>query len=554
MKYGRYEVIQELGKGAMGVVYQAHDPHIDRSVALKVLRQDRVASEAYVQRFLKEAKAIGRLSHSNIVTVYDVGQDHGTVYIAMEFVEGEPLNKVIEGKALTRGEVIQLGIQVAETLDYAHKRGIVHRDVKPSNILVQQNGQIKITDFGIAHIEDPSASVQTQAGEILGTPAYMSPEQILSRPVDGRSDLFSLGIILYELSAGARPFGGDNLASIFNAITKEEPLHPTKVNPVISENLSRVIMKTLRKEPGERFETGMALAEALKTTLQEKGSPDRVAPVPGKKVNPLYVVVIALLIAGGAGASYYFLGSKKEPAPVSEKKVETLPATEGKETPAPAEEKKAGPPPPAEKTKQGSLKIESSPGGGQIFVDGTLRGKTPLTLTLPQGKYEVRLTLSGHHDWEAQVELREETETPLLVRFSPVIEKQAPVEKKKTTRAESEETAGKDIPSREKAAKTSPAIPPEIEEKPRVSVPPAREYVPPSPTEGSLIRLRGRSQIYVIRGGRKCFVPDTETLQAGGYRPDQVIDVDQGTFDGFLTGIPLASVKPKFEYTPPGRR
>ena len=158
MKYGRYEIVQELGRGAMGVVYQAHDPHIDRSVALKVLREDRVASEAYVQRFLKEAKAIGRLSHSNIVTVYDVGQDHGTVYIAMEFVEGDPLNKVIEEEEPDPGRGHRAGMQVAETLDYAHKRGIVHRDVKPSNILVQQNGQIKITDFGIAHIEDLSAS------------------------------------------------------------------------------------------------------------------------------------------------------------------------------------------------------------------------------------------------------------------------------------------------------------------------------------------------------------------------------------------------------------
>ena len=197
MNYGRHRIVKELGKGAMGVVYQAHDPQIDRLVALKVLRPDRVTTEAFLQRFMKEAKAIGRLSHPNMVIVYDVGEDHGTVYIAMEFLEGKPLNEIIQMDVFQPEEIIDLGVQVAEALDYAHRKGIIHRDIKPSNIIVQPDGQIKITDFGIAHIEDPEATQQTQAGEILGTPAYMSPEQVLSQPVDGRSDLFSLGVILY---------------------------------------------------------------------------------------------------------------------------------------------------------------------------------------------------------------------------------------------------------------------------------------------------------------------------------------------------------------------
>ena len=269
MNYGRYQIVKELGKGSMGVVYQAYDPQIDRSVAIKVLRQDRLTSEAFIQRFLREAKAIGRLSHPNIVTVYDVGEDQGTIYIAMEFLEGEPLHKIMEGKRFGLQEILHLGIQAAETLDYAHRKGIIHRDVKPSNIILQSSGQIKITDFGIAHIEDTSASVQTQSGEILGTPAYMSPEQVMGQPIDGRSDLFSLGIILYELSSGKRPFGGENLTAIFHSITQTNPPEPAKINPDIPQNLSQIILKCLRKTPDKRFETGKTLAAALESCLKE---------------------------------------------------------------------------------------------------------------------------------------------------------------------------------------------------------------------------------------------------------------------------------------------
>ena len=400
MKYGRYEVVKELGKGSMGMVYQAHDPQIDRLVALKVLRQDRLTSEAFVQRFLKEAKTIGRLSHPNIVTVYDVGQDQGTIYIAMEFLEGEPLDKTIEGRRIVVGEMVGLGIQVAGALHYAHQKGVVHRDVKPSNIILQSDGRIKITDFGIAHIEDPSASVQTQDGEILGTPASMSPEQALGRPVDGRSDLFSLGVILYELAAGQRPFRGESLAAIFRAVTQEDPGPPEELNPSIPSSLSKIIMECLAKEPESRFETGEDLACALGTILDEGESvAEKPLVIPPKpKISPLAILVILVLVVAAGVLSYYFLRPKSSSPPVA-------------------------PPKAVEIVKNAALKVESSPEGAELFIDGNFKAKTPARLELPAGKHEVRLVLKDYYDWEAQVQLKEEGELPLSVQLAPMREK-----------------------------------------------------------------------------------------------------------------------------------
>jgi eukaryotic-like serine/threonine-protein kinase len=393
MNYGRYQIVKELGKGSMGVVYQAYDPQIDRSVAIKVLRQDRLTSEAFIQRFLREAKAIGRLSHPNIVTVYDVGEDQGTVYIAMEFLDGEPLHKIMEGKRFGLQEILHLGIQVAETLDYAHQKGIIHRDVKPGNIILQSSGQIKITDFGIAHIEDTSASMQTQSGEILGTPAYMSPEQVVGQPIDGQSDLFSLGIILYELSSGKRPFGGENLTAIFHSITQTDPPEPAKINPDIPQNLSQIILKCLRKTPDKRFETGKALAAALESCLKEDDLTQVTFGPPVKKKRGVLFASAILLVClmGIGGLTYSFFFPKPPPA-----KVNTSPA---------------------------SLRIESTPPGAQVFINGTFKGKTPLQVSLAKGKHEVRLTLADYYDWEAQVQAEEKSETPLLVRLIPISDK-----------------------------------------------------------------------------------------------------------------------------------
>ena len=323
MNYGRYQIVKEVGRGSMGVVYQARDPHIDRLVAVKVLRQDRVTSDDFVKRFLKEARVIGRLTHSHIVAIYDVGEEQETVYIAMEFLEGVALSDLVRGKLPEIGEVAALGIQLAETLDYAHQKGVVHRDIKPSNIIVQSDGQIKITDFGIAHVEDATATLQTQAGEIMGTPAYMSPEQVLSKPVDGRTDIFSLGIILYELTTGRRPFGGEskNLMTVFNEIVEVTPPEPHTLVPTVPRELSRLIMKALQKEPGKRFQTGKELAEAL------RGSPASTAPdaargattrAPGRNfLLPVGAALAAVAVLGGG----YFLYARQKvsagPAPVT---------------------------------------------------------------------------------------------------------------------------------------------------------------------------------------------------------------------------------------------
>ena len=341
----------------MGMVYQAHDPQIDRMVALKVLREDRLTTEDYVQRFLKEATAIGRLSHPGIVTVYDVGQDHGTIYIAMEFLEGQSLDQVLKGGSLTIEDIVTIGIQVSNALEYAHKKGIVHRDIKPPNIIYTPELTTKVTDFGIAHIDDPDGQQMTQAGEILGTPVYMAPEQVMSQAVDGRTDLYSLGVILYELTTGSRPFQGENLAAIFRAITHDMPVPPEQLNPAVPPALSALIMKAIAKKPEDRFDSGQQLAALLKDCMngpQHDAFTDTiiqdVAPQKRSKTG-LFVSLLIFLLAAGAGLFMYLQPEQIEPEQSStqeslpqlpQKQEPTLPRAEEEplptESPLPAEE------------------------------------------------------------------------------------------------------------------------------------------------------------------------------------------------------------------------
>jgi len=271
-KAGRYEVVRELGRGSMGIVYQGFDPIIGRTVAIKTMLTEGLSPEEYKEfraRFQREAQAAGVLSHPNIVNVFDYGEDNGVLYLIMEFLEGTSLEKLVEGKKVLPIEtIIPMCEQVCGALDHAHQRGIVHRDIKPANIMILNNGMAKVTDFGIAKMVSMG---MTQAGLVLGTPNYMSPEQVKGRQVDGRSDIFSLGVILYDLVTGEKPFPGQNITTVIYKIINENPVPPRELDATIHPGLSFVICKALAKSPQERYQTCRELAEDLKNYRQLGG-------------------------------------------------------------------------------------------------------------------------------------------------------------------------------------------------------------------------------------------------------------------------------------------
>lgn len=263
---GRYEIIEELGRGAMGIVYKAHDPLIERLVAIKSINLHDLGEkqrEEYEARFYQEAKAAGRLNHPNIVTIHDLGETGDMAYISMELMEGRELHNVIGEKRLPIDEVLNIAIQVAEGLAFAHQHGIVHRDIKPSNIMVLRDNHVKIADFGIAQLE--SSLSLTQSGMIMGSPLYMSPEQIKGASATPQSDIFSLGIVLYQLLTGRRPFSGDNANSVMYQIVNEAPQKISSLNPDVPALLEIVISKCLEKELEDRYQNAKELANDLRS-------------------------------------------------------------------------------------------------------------------------------------------------------------------------------------------------------------------------------------------------------------------------------------------------
>ena len=500
MNYGRYEVGNEqdvLGKGAMGVVYRAHDPCLNRLVAIKVLHKKLLYDDEAVASFLKEAALNASLFHPNILTILDVGEERGEVYIAMELLEGRPLSKLMS--TLSRQEILAIGMQIADGLDFAHKKKVVHRDIKPANIMVLHDGQIKITDFGIAKGGSASGEehLETQTGVIKGTPAYMSPEQARgdSKNVDGRSDLFSLGVMLYEMSVGKRPFGGDgkDFMAVFGEILNKNPQEPCKANEAVERDLSAAIMKALQKDPARRFQSGSELYQALKA-CQKSGVP--AAAKPDKKARITAAAGAALLLAAG-GIFLSSSGKKVAPAPPAPVTVAPAPApvpapatsaqpgqalqlplpvatgspgtAHAPPAPAPAASasapKEAAPSAPAPKvaapkrvleTKHAKqpakpskvdekseapgatggeppvaqppvasssgfafLKVGSSPSGAQVYVNGALKGMTPLKVRLNLGRYKVRLSRSGFQDATTSVTLDKMAEFPIMQELKP---------------------------------------------------------------------------------------------------------------------------------------
>jgi HAMP domain-containing protein len=298
---GRYVIQDRLGRGGMATVFKAHDPGIGRDVAIKFLHATLCEDGEYRARFLREARAAGGLSHPNIVTVHDVGEIEGRPYMAMELLDGDALSDVMEsGKPLPVRDVVVMGVQLARALDYAHAHGIVHRDIKPGNIVRLKGTQtIKVTDFGIAHMESTSSEQRTRVGDVLGTPQYMSPEQTQGDKLDGRSDLFSVGIVLYQMLTGQRPFLGDSLVALAMKIAKEDPPPIEKLRPDVPSALRRVVERCLAKSPDRRFQTGKELSDALTRVLGELDEAARQKERP--RIVPLRVkwaTMMALIVAG----------------------------------------------------------------------------------------------------------------------------------------------------------------------------------------------------------------------------------------------------------------
>jgi serine/threonine-protein kinase len=277
-KLGRYSILSELGRGAMGVVYKATDTVLERTVAVKTVNMalEKDGAEKYEARFYQEARAAGSLNHPAIVTVYDVGKEGDIAYMAMEFIEGVELRSLIgEGRALPVSQALSIASQVAEGLAYAHQHSVVHRDIKPANIMVLTDGAVKITDFGIARMRT-AADELTQTGMMLGSPKYMSPEQVIGKRADQRSDIFSLGVILYEMLTGTAPFGGENVTALMYQIVNFAPPAPSAVNPAVPVLLDYVVAKMLAKPLEERYADAQALARDLRDCERQMSAPQAI--------------------------------------------------------------------------------------------------------------------------------------------------------------------------------------------------------------------------------------------------------------------------------------
>jgi serine/threonine-protein kinase len=276
-RLGRYEIVAELGKGAMGTVYKANDPLLERTVALKTINVAVSAEEMaeYEARFYQEAKAAGGLNHPNIVTIYDVGKTGTLPYLAMEYLEGSELNAMLrQSKPLAPAHAVEIAAQVADGLAYAHERGVVHRDVKPANIMVVRGGLVKIADFGVARMRSSELGADR---DVVGSPRYMSPEQLLRKRAEHRSDIFSLGVVLYEMLTGVPPFTGADLNAIVVQIVNAEPPPPGRSVADLPETLDSIVMKALAKAPEDRYQSARELAADLRECRKRMGATTRLA-------------------------------------------------------------------------------------------------------------------------------------------------------------------------------------------------------------------------------------------------------------------------------------
>jgi serine/threonine-protein kinase len=453
---GRYEVVAEVARGAMGVVYKARDPLIDRMVAIKTIDigLSNAESEAFERRFFREAKSAGRLNHPNVVTIYDVGKSGDVAYIAMEFLDGRSLRQILDsGIVLAPNRVADVAAEIAEGLAFAHRNGVVHRDVKPANVMVLASGAVKITDFGIALLP---TGTRTMSGNVFGSPRYTSPEQIMGRDVDGRSDIFSLGAVVYEMLTGRSPFTGGDLNSVLRQVLSEPTPSPSTHNAKLPRAFDHILGKALAKDPAERYQTADEFAQDLRgydtlefTTaapaplpaLEHPSGPfpaiaDPTPPSPPElPAQPASVLpwwrrriawAAALAIAVLGIATVALLAREPAPAataapaPPAPARAIAAPAAvapppaapapvvaPASEPPAPVEAKvaqspapAAATPPPAPPKPMGRIALAVAP-WGEVYVDGRRRGVSPpmqeLRVTPGRHVVEIRNTTFPPH-------------------------------------------------------------------------------------------------------------------------------------------------------------
>ncbi len=408
---GRYEIVSELGRGGMGVVYAARDPKINRPVAIKCLHTDQGSGGEDKKRFAKEMRALGRLIHPNIVTIFDADEDTvtGNAYIVMEYVEGKSLAEILaSGQKLTIKQVREIGVQICMALDFAHEKGIIHRDMKPGNVLISSENQaVKLVDFGIARLEEEGF---TQTSSFLGTPRYMSPEQCTGDAVEKRSDLFSASAVLYELLTLRKAFSGDSPAAIIHQVVTHHPDPPMNISSEVLKDLSDAVMKGLEKKPADRFASCKEMAQAItgKISTEESSStislesdktvaagPMRLKPY-RKSVAVTSLLGIALLVGVAL-----MIGFKKGNLS------ETPPPKPTLSTPAKQDVS----------LKTGSVDFLIDPSGAKVYIDGSERGMSPLLLSLPAGSHELKIVKEGYSVIEATIDVPVGGKVPIELKL-----------------------------------------------------------------------------------------------------------------------------------------
>jgi serine/threonine-protein kinase len=440
-KIGRYDIIELVGRGGMGVLYRARDRMLERDVALKMMHVDFSVDSAARERFEREAKAVARLQHRNVVTIHELGSADGSPYIVMEFLSGQDLDvRLRDGAPMSLVEKLDVAIQLCEGLGYAHEQGIVHRDIKPGNVRVLEDGTVKILDFGIAKFAVNSV---TQSGSILGTPSYMAPEQVMGQPVDGRADLFSAGVLLYELLSGKKPFTGDAPTAVVYQIMHVEPPPIHDVVPELPEALNEIVSRALMKNPNERYARASEMAADLQmvkmmlylplssgvpgtssgntgklnaTLIREKTGAGGTAAALNQRMRGSAVAAVAdaapragaedhskksmAWIVGAIGVvvlgivAYLAMGGRSNPPAAAAAASPSAPAAGAAENAAPA---------PA--SADGAMVISSTPSGAAIKVNGVDTGKvTPAAVSVGTGAERVvELSLSGYDTMTASL-------------------------------------------------------------------------------------------------------------------------------------------------------